>query len=179
MDIDPLPHPEKIHPSAFIAPGVVLVGDVRVGAEASLWFGVVARGDVQTILIGPRTNVQDGAILHVEAEMPCQLGAGVTVGHGAIIHSAVVEDEVLIGIRATVLHGAHIGRGSVIAAGALIPPDMVVPPGSVVMGVPGKVVRAAGEAEQTLIRTAAVHYCEYARAYQRAYREPRSRPESE
>jgi carbonic anhydrase/acetyltransferase-like protein (isoleucine patch superfamily) len=172
ITLDLLTHPEKIDPSAFIAPGAVVVGDVTVGAEASLWFGAVARGDLQAIVIGPRTNVQDGCILHVEAGAPCLLGAGVTLGHGAVVHGATVEDDVLIGIRATVRSGARIGRESIIAAGALVPPGMVVPPGSMVMGLPGRVVRALTDADRAMIRDAAAHYCGYARRYQRAGQTP-------
>jgi carbonic anhydrase/acetyltransferase-like protein (isoleucine patch superfamily) len=174
MVVDALPHLEKIHPTAFIAPGAVVLGDVTVGAEASVWFGVVVRGDVQAVVIGPQTNIQDGAVLHVDPETPCRLGARITVGHGAIVHGAIVDDDVLIGIRATVLNGAHIGRGSVIAAGALVPPGMVVPPESVVMGVPGKVVRPVNAADQAMIRRATEHYVDFARAYRQAYQSGQS-----
>jgi carbonic anhydrase/acetyltransferase-like protein (isoleucine patch superfamily) len=170
MFCDPLPHLEKVHPTAFIAPNAVVVGDVTVGADASVWFGAVVRGDVEAVVIGPQTNIQDGAVLHADTGKPCRLGARVTLGHGAIVHGAIVDDDVLIGIRATVLNGAHIGRDSVIAAGALVPPGMVVPPESVVMGVPGKVVRRVSAADQTLIRNATEHYVDYARIYRQAYK---------
>lgn len=170
MSIDPYLHPEKIHPSAFIAPGAVVVGDVTVDEEASLWFGVVVRGDTEAVVIGPQTNVQDGCILHADPGEPCRLGARVSLGHGAIVHAATVEDDVLIGIRATILNGAHIGRWSVIAAGALIPPNMVVPPESLVMGLPGKVVRQVNDADRARIRRTTEHYIAYARSYREAYR---------
>lgn len=173
MPVDPRPHPEKVHPSAFIAPGAVVVGDVTVGAEASLWFGTVVRGDVGAVVIGPQTNVQDGCILHAEADRPCVLGARVSLGHGAIVHAAHVEDETLIGIRATVLNGARIGRGSMVAAGALVPPGGVVPPDSLVMGIPARVVRPVSEADRERIRRTADHYVAYARAYRAAYPQPR------
>ncbi len=162
-------HPEQIDASAFVAPGAVVVGDVTIGAETSLWFGAVVRGDVAPIVVGPRTSVQDNCVLHVDAGFPCRIGAGVTIGHGAIVHGATVEDDVLIGIGATVLNGAHIGAGSLIGAGALVPPGMEVPPGSLVMGVPGKVVRAVGEADRAMMRENAAHYVEYGRRYKRAY----------
>jgi len=165
MPIDPRPQPEKIHPSAFIAPGAVVVGDVTVGEATSLWFGVVVRGDTEAVVIGPQTNVQDGCILHADSGEPCRLGARVSLGHGAIVHAAIVEDDVLIGIRATVLNGARIGRWSVIAAGALIPPQMIVPPESLVMGLPGKVVRPVNEADRERIRRTAEHYIAYAQSY--------------
>jgi carbonic anhydrase/acetyltransferase-like protein (isoleucine patch superfamily) len=168
MTVDPRFHPEKIAPTAFIAPGVTVVGNVTLGDEASLWFGVIVRGDVEAIVIGPQTNVQDGCILHAAVGLPCRLGARVTLGHGAIVHAAVVEDDVLIGIRATVLDGARIGQGSLIAAGTLIPPGMVVPPQVVVMGTPGKVMRAVTAADRELIRSSAANYCDFARRYREA-----------
>jgi carbonic anhydrase/acetyltransferase-like protein (isoleucine patch superfamily) len=175
MKLDLGNHPEKIHPSSFIAPNAVVVGDVTVAAEASLWFGVIVRGDTEAIVIGPQTNVQDGCILHADPGEPCTLGARVTLGHGAIVHSAIVDDDVLIGIRATVLDGARIGKGSVIAAGALIPPGTIIPPRSLVMGVPGKVVRSTNEAEEAMIRKTAEHYCASARRYYEQYPRTRSR----
>jgi len=165
MNLDLDYHSEKIDSSAFIAPGVIVIGDVIIEAEASLWFGVIVRGDTESIVIGKKTNVQDGCILHVKRGKPCILGKGVTLGHNAIVHGAVVEDDVLIGIRATVLNGAHIGRGSVIAAGAVIAPGTIIPPRSMVMGIPGKVVRSTGDAEEVMIRNTAEHYCTYARTY--------------
>jgi carbonic anhydrase/acetyltransferase-like protein (isoleucine patch superfamily) len=168
MMLDARFHQEKIAPTAFIAPGAMVVGDVTLGDDASLWFGVIARGDVAAIVIGPQTNVQDGVILHAAEGLPCRLGARVTVGHGAVVHAAVVEDDVLIGTRATVLDGACIGQGSLVAAGTLIPPGMIVPPQVVVMGAPGKVIRAVTAADEELIRATAKHYCDYARRYREA-----------
>jgi len=170
---DALPHPEKIHPSAFVAPGAVVVGDVTIGPEASLWFGVVVRGDTEEVIIGPQTNVQDGCILHADAGEPCLLGARVSLGHAAIVHAASVEDDSLIGIRATVLNGARIGRGSLVAAGAVVTPGTVIPPGSLVMGIPGKVIRPVSDADRERIRRTAEHYVAYARAYRAAYAQAR------
>jgi carbonic anhydrase/acetyltransferase-like protein (isoleucine patch superfamily) len=169
MPADPRPHPELIHPTAFVAPGAVLVGSVLVGPEASLWFGVVARGDLEQVVVGPQTNVQDGCILHADPGQPCVLKARVSLGHGAIVHAALVEEDSLIGIRATVLNGARIGAGSLVAAGAVIPPGMSIPPGSLVMGVPGRVVRPVNAADRERIRQTAEHYMTYARAYREAY----------
>jgi carbonic anhydrase/acetyltransferase-like protein (isoleucine patch superfamily) len=169
MVIDPRPHPEQIHASAFVAPGAVVVGNVTVGPEASLWFGVVVRGDTEAVVIGPQSNVQDGCILHADPGQPCILGARVSLGHGAIVHAARIDDDVLIGMRATVLNGAHIGAGSVIAAGSVVTPGMVVPPQSLVMGLPGKVVRQATQHDTELVRRTAQHYVEYARLYRQAY----------
>jgi len=169
MAVDPTFHPELIHLSAFIAPGAVVVGQVTIHDEASVWFNVVARGDLEAIVIGPQTNVQDGCILHADPGQPCLLGSRVSLGHGAIVHGAVVEDEVLIGIRATVLNGARIGRGSLVAAGALVPPGMIVPPDSLVMGLPAKIMRPTNADDQQRVQRTWQHYVEYARAYQRAY----------
>jgi carbonic anhydrase/acetyltransferase-like protein (isoleucine patch superfamily) len=165
MNIDPKHHLEKIHQTAFIAPGAVVLGDVTIGAEASLWFGVIVRGDTEAIVIGTQANIQDGCILHADQGEPCIVGSRVTLGHGAIVHGAFIEDDVLIGIRATVLNGARIGSGSVVAAGALVGPGTIIPPKSVVMGIPGKAVRTTGEVEDAIIRNTYLHYLEYARAY--------------
>ena len=167
--IDPQAHPEQIDATAFVAPGAVVVGNVTVGAEASLWFGVVVRGDVEAVRIGPQTNVPDGCILHADPGQPCLLGARVSLGHGALVHAAQIEDDVLIGMRATVLNGARVGSGSVIAAGALIPPGMVVPPHSLVMGLPGQGVRQVTEHDRERVRATAQHYVEYARRYRQIY----------
>jgi carbonic anhydrase/acetyltransferase-like protein (isoleucine patch superfamily) len=169
MNIDCAFHPEKIDPSAFVAPSAVVVGDVTVGAEASLWFGAVVRGDMEAIVIGAQTSVQDGCVIHADAGEPCRIGERVTVGHCAIVHGAIVEDDVLIGMRATVLNGARIGSGSIIAAGALVTPGTVIPPGSLVMGMPGKVVRLTTEADAALIRSSAEHYFAATRAYRKGF----------
>lgn len=165
-----LHRPELVHPTAFIAPTATVVGQVTVGEEASVWFGVVIRGDTEAVVIGPQSNVQDGCILHADPGEPCRLGARVSLGHGAIVHAAIVEDEALIGIRATVLNGARVGRGSLVAAGALVPPGLIIPPDSVVMGVPGKVVRAVNADDRARIQHTADHYVVYARRYAEAYR---------
>jgi carbonic anhydrase/acetyltransferase-like protein (isoleucine patch superfamily) len=169
MVIDPHPHPEQIHPSAFIAPGAVVVGNVTVGAEASLWFGVVVRGDTEAVVIGPQSNVQDGCILHADPGQPCTLGARVSLGHGATVHAARIDDDVLIGMRATILNGAHIGSGCVIAAGSLVTPGTIVPPHSLVMGLPGKIVGQTRQEDAELARRTADHYVEYGRLYRQAY----------
>jgi len=131
----------QIDEEAFIAPQVFLSGDVRVGKYSSLWPCVVARGDVNYISVGECSNVQDLVCLHVADDYPCIIGDYVTIGHGAVIHGCEIEDHVLIGMNATVLTGAKIGRGSIIAAGALILENKVIPPNSLVVGVPGKVVK--------------------------------------
>ena len=131
----------QIDEEAFVAPQVFLSGDVRVGRFASIWPGVVARGDVNYISVGECSNVQDLTCLHVADDNPYIIGDYVTIGHGAVVHGCEIEDHVLIGMNATVLTGAKIGRGSIIAAGALVRENEVVPPNSLFVGVPGKVVQ--------------------------------------
>lgn len=149
----------KIHPSAFVAPEAVVIGRVEVGEGASLWFGAVARGDAERIVIGAGSNVQDGAILHADPGDPCLLGKNVTVGHRAVVHGAVVEDGALIGIGAVVLNQARIGKGAVVGAGALVPSGMEVPQGMLVVGVPAKVKGPAPKPEN------APHYRALAQRY--------------
>lgn len=158
-------HPELIDESVFIASGAVILGDVRIGAQSSVWYNVVLRGDTDTISIGPRTNVQDGAVLHVDAGMPCLIGAGVTIGHQAVVHGALVEDDVLIGIGAIVLSGARISHDCIIGAGSLVTGHSVIPPRSMVLGVPGRVVRLLTDEEVQSIRAAAEHYVEHGAKY--------------
>jgi carbonic anhydrase/acetyltransferase-like protein (isoleucine patch superfamily) len=165
--MDNQPHPELIDDSAFIAPGAVILGEVRIGAQSSVWYTAVLRGDTDTITIGPRTNVQDGAVLHVDAGMPCTIGAGVTIGHRAVVHGALVEDDVLIGIGAIVLSGARISHDCIIGAGSLVTGHSVIPPRSMVLGVPGRVVRQLTDEEVQSIRAAAEHYVEYGAKYKR------------
>ncbi|MBR2214410.1 MAG: gamma carbonic anhydrase family protein [Selenomonadaceae bacterium] len=154
----------QIHEEAFIAPQVFLSGDVRVGRYSSLWPGVVARGDVNYISVGECSNVQDLTCLHVADDFPCIIGDYVTIGHGAVIHGCEIADHVLVGMNATVLTGAKIGRGSIIAAGALVRENMVVPENSLVVGVPGKVVRTEDRIDS--IHAQAIKYkCEWAIGY--------------
>lgn len=155
--------PELIDASAFIAPTAVVLGDVTIGPEASIWHGAVVRGDSDRIRIGAQTNVQDLCVLHADAGFPCTLGERVTVGHAAIVHGATVEDDVMIGMRSVVMNGARIGAGSIVAVGAVVTEGTVVPPRSVVMGVPGKVRRPAEETDADRIARAAQHYVEHAR----------------
>ena len=156
---------ELIDPTAFIASSAIVLGDVTVAAEASLWFGAVARGDAEAIRIGRQSNVQDGAILHADPGLPCLLGDRVTLGHGAIVHGAVVGDDAMIGIRATVLNGAQIGSGSIVGAGAVVTERTVIPPNSLVLGIPGKVVRPTTAADWERIAHAAAHYVALAQRY--------------
>jgi carbonic anhydrase/acetyltransferase-like protein (isoleucine patch superfamily) len=158
-------HPELTDESVFIAPGAVILGDVRIGAQSSVWYTAVLRGDTDKISIGPRTNVQDGAVIHVDAGMPCAIGAGVTIGHRAVVHGALVEDDVLIGIGAIILSGAYISHDCIIGAGSLVTGHSVIPPRSMVLGVPGRVVRQLTDEEVQSIRAAADHYVEHSAKY--------------
>ncbi len=153
-------NPEWIDPTAFIAENATVIGEVHVASRATILFGAVVRGDAVAIWIGEETNVQDLACLHGDPGFPCRLGNRVTIGHGAIVHGAEVEDDVLIGIRAIVLNGAKIGRHSIIGAGALVPEGKVIPPRSLVLGVPGRVVREISDDDILMIEHAAKHYVE-------------------
>jgi carbonic anhydrase/acetyltransferase-like protein (isoleucine patch superfamily) len=162
----------KVHPSVFVADDARVVGDVTVGADSSIWFGAVVRGDEHWIKIGARTNIQDRCVLHVTHDLfPLDIGDDVTVGHGAILHGCLVERMCLIGMGAVVLDGARVGAGSVIGAGALIREGQEVPPGSLVVGVPGRVVREVSSHEREMIRFSAGHYVEMMAAYRGRPRE--------
>lgn len=128
-----------IHPTAFIHESATVLGNVSLGERSSVWPGAVLRGDTDRIEIGDDSNVQDGAVLHSDENIPCLIGKRVTIGHGAVVHGAIVEDGALIGIGAIVLNGARIGAGSLIGAGAVVAEGAVIPPHSLVLGVPGKV----------------------------------------
>ena len=141
-----------------ILPGAMVNGDVTLGRGRSVWFNAVIRGDVSPIRIGEDTNIQDNAVLHTSFDLPLTLGRGVTVGHGAILHSCTVEDNVLIGMGAIILDGAVIGRNSIVGAGALVTKNTQVPPGSMVLGSPAKVKRALTGEEIAAIRENAQVY---------------------
>ena len=149
-----------IHPSAFIHETAVVVGDVHLGARVSIWPMAVLRGDIDRIDVGDESNVQDGAVVHCDAGVPCAIGRRVTVGHRAIVHGARVEDDALIGMGAIVLNGAVVGRGSLVAAGALVTEGMVIPPGSLVMGVPAKVVRPLDSTQRERLANGYTNYVE-------------------
>jgi carbonic anhydrase/acetyltransferase-like protein (isoleucine patch superfamily) len=142
----------------FLAPGAVVVGDVVVGAKASVWYNAVLRGDINRIEIGRCSNIQDNAVLHVADDYPCVVGDRVTVGHGAILHGCTLESDVLIGMGATVLDGARIGSESMLGANTLVTQRTGIPPGSLVIGSPGRVVRSLTDAERAHIRAAAAKY---------------------
>jgi len=134
-----------IDPTAFIHPEALVFGDVTLGARASVWPGAVLRGDSAPITIGEASNVQDGVVIHVDPGLPCTIGSRVTVGHRAVVHGATVEDDCLIAIGAIVLNRVVVGTGSLVGAGAVCSEGMVIPPNSLVLGVPGKVVRSVDD----------------------------------
>jgi len=147
-----------VHEGAWVAPSAAVIGDVRLGEGANVWYGAVLRGDEDEIVIGPRSNVQDNAVMHTDAGHPVRVGADVTIGHGAIVHGATIEDGVLIGMGSTLLNGSVIGSGSVVGAGALVSEGVVIPPNSLVLGVPGKVRRETTEEERAHIARSAPGY---------------------
>jgi carbonic anhydrase/acetyltransferase-like protein (isoleucine patch superfamily) len=144
----------------YIAKGAVVLGDVRMGDHSSIWYGAIARGDINYIQIGHHSNIQDNSVLHLADEYPCILGNYVTVGHGAILHACTVGNEVLVGMRATVLDGAVIGDQCLIGAHALVTPGVKIPDGSLVLGSPGKVVRALTPEERAELKGWADKYVE-------------------
>jgi carbonic anhydrase/acetyltransferase-like protein (isoleucine patch superfamily) len=156
----------SVHPSAFVAPTASIMGDVTLGAHSSVWYQAVLRGDLAPITIGSETNIQDGAIVHVDTDIPCTVGRRVGVGHRVILHGCHVEDECLIGMGAVLLNRVRIGTGSVVAAGAVIPEGMIVPPGSLVMGVPGRIVRPVDAELSRRVAETWAHYVEMARQHQ-------------
>jgi carbonic anhydrase/acetyltransferase-like protein (isoleucine patch superfamily) len=135
----------RIHSTAFVAASVSLMGDVTLEEESSVWYGAVLRGDMAPIRIGAQSNLQDGTIAHVDEGLPCNIGRRVGVGHRVILHGCTVEDDCLVGMGSILLNGVTVGRGSVIAAGSLLREGMRVPPQSLVMGIPGRVVRQVDE----------------------------------
>lgn len=149
----------------FIAPDANVIGRVELETEASVWWNATLRGDTELIRVGPRSNVQDGAVLHADPGFPCVLEADVTVGHRATVHGARIGEGSLVGIGATVLNGARIGAGCLIGAHALIPEGAEIPAGSLVMGVPAKVKKALEPHQVEALRHAAAHYVANARRY--------------
>lgn len=155
----------ETHPSSWIAPTASVIGHVRLQADASVWFGAVLRGDNELIDIGEGSNVQDGSVLHTDPGSPLTLGKGVTIGHKVILHGCQIGDYSLIGMNAVILNNVKIGRHCLIGAGTLIPEGREIPDGSLVMGVPGKVVRQLTEEQIEHLRRNAAHYVDNARRY--------------
>lgn len=155
----------KIHPSAFIAEGAHIIGNVEIAKDASIWFNSVLRGDINSIYIGERCNIQDSSIVHVTGELPVYIGNDVTVGHGAIVHGCRVEDGSLVGMGAVVLDRARIGKQALVAAGAVVLEGFVVPDGMLAGGVPARVLRALTDEEKESLLESATHYVRYAETF--------------
>ena len=155
----------QLGPGAWAAPSADLIGDVRLGARASVWFGAVLRGDNTPLILGDETNFQDGAIGHSDADFPLTIGARVTVGHQAILHGCTVADDCLIGMGARILNGAVIEPECIVGAGALITEGKNFERGSLIVGAPARAVRQVTDEERQLLRASAAHYAEKARRY--------------
>ncbi len=151
-----------VDPTAYVDPSAQVIGDVEVGAESSIWMHVVVRGDVNTIRVGARSNIQDGSVVHVQRHThPTRIGNDVTVAHGVMLHGCTIADRVLVGIGAIVLNGAMIGEDSIVAAGALVTEGTVVPPRSLVMGSPARVRRSLTDEEAAWVLQNAANYVRY------------------
>jgi carbonic anhydrase/acetyltransferase-like protein (isoleucine patch superfamily) len=148
----------EIAKSAFVAASADVIGRVQIGDEASVWYNTTLRGDINEIVIGPRSNVQDNAVVHLADDYGCYLGELVTIGHGAIVHACEIKDEVLVGMGAVVLDGVVVGERSIIGANALVTGGMEIPPGSLVLGSPGKIVRTLTLKEQEEVKHWAEKY---------------------
>lgn len=154
-----------ISAAAFVAKDAQILGDVRLGRDSSIFYGCVLRADIESIIIGEGSNVQDGSIFHLADDLCAEVGAYCTIGHGAVVHACRVGDESLIGIRSVILDGAEVGDQCLIAAGAVVTPRMKIPSGSLVMGVPGKIVRSLTSEERSEFRVGAEKYIAVARAH--------------
>lgn len=159
---DAFPH---VAPSAWVAPGAFVVGDVRLGEDSSVWYGAVLRGDTEPVRVGARTNVQDGCVLHADPGSPAVVGEGCVVGHNAVVHGCEVGDGCLVGMGATILNGAKIGVGSIVAAGAVVPEGREFPPWSLIVGVPAKRIGEVTEEQARDVERAAREYVERAAAH--------------
>jgi carbonic anhydrase/acetyltransferase-like protein (isoleucine patch superfamily) len=148
----------SIENGAWVAPGAIVVGDVRLEARASLWYAAILRGDGDAIVVGADANIQDGCVLHADPGMPVRVGARVSVGHRAVLHGCIIEDEVLVGMGAVVLNGARIGTGSIVAAGSVVLEGTTIPANALVAGIPAKVRRSTTEQERHDIVVNAEHY---------------------
>ena len=160
ISVDPDGAPE-VHESAWLAPGSIIVGKVTIGADSSVWYNAVVRGDSDAIHIGERTNLQDGVVVHTFVGQATTIGNDVSMGHNAVVHGATVENGCLIGMSATVLNEAVVGEGSLVAAGAVVPQGMIIPPHSLVAGVPARVVRELRDSDREAVRLNSAAYLQY------------------
>lgn len=160
--------PDQVHPTAFIATGAVIIGDVTLGADVSVWFNAVLRGERESLTIGAGSNIQDGAVCHADPGLPLVIGAGVTLGHRAIAHGAHIGDHSLIGMGAIVMNGARIGAHCLVGAGALVTGGKVFPARSLILGAPARLVRPVTDEEIAMMRRTAAGYVEKGRAFKRS-----------
>ena len=181
IDPDPLPTGHSgiaarlkkgptIHPSAWIVPGATVVGDVALAEESSVWYGAVLRGDLNRIIVGPRSNIQDNAVVHLDTSYPTTIGELVTVGHSAIVHACKIDNEVLVGMGAIILDDVEVGARSIIGANALVTLGTKIPPGSLVLGSPAKIRRPLSLDEQKDIARWAWSYVEAAKPFREFYK---------
>lgn len=155
----------SLNESNFVAPNATLIGDVVLGEHASIWFNVVIRADLATISIGENTNIQDGSILHVDANYPMNIGRNVTVGHKVMLHGCTIGENTLVGMNAVVLNGATIGKNCLIGANSLVTENMQVPDGHLVLGSPAKIIKALDAATKEIFTQSAIHYVENGQRY--------------
>lgn len=155
----------QVHESAFVAASADIIGRVTLGEESSIWYNATLRGDINQIVVGPRSNVQDNAVIHLSDDFGTYLGEYVTVGHGAIVHAATVKDEVLIGMGSCILDGVEIGERSIIGANALVTGGTIIPPGSLVVGSPARVVKTLDLKDQAQVKHWAQKYVIQSRKY--------------
>jgi carbonic anhydrase/acetyltransferase-like protein (isoleucine patch superfamily) len=163
-------HQPRIAPDAWVAPSADLIGDVHLAALASVWFGAVIRADNTPIVVGARTNVQDGAMLHSDPGAPCTLGEDVTVGHHAILHGCTIGDRTLIGMGATILNRAVIGEDCLVGAGALVTEGKIFPPGYLIVGSPAKAIRPLDDMQKAMLKASAALYAAKQRDYAQGFR---------
>jgi carbonic anhydrase/acetyltransferase-like protein (isoleucine patch superfamily) len=162
-----VPNNVTLHETAFVAPNATVVGNVTIGAHASVWFNAVVRAELDHVTIGERANVQDGAVIHVDEGFPVKLGKNVTVGHRAVVHGATVDENCIVGIGAILLNGCHIGANSIVGAGALVPEGKSFPPNSLLIGVPARVAREITPEQALRITEGADHYVAFGAGYAR------------
>jgi carbonic anhydrase/acetyltransferase-like protein (isoleucine patch superfamily) len=163
-----LPHGDAfpdVAPSAWVAPGAYVIGDVHLGEESSVWYGTVLRGDTEPIRVGARTNIQDGCVLHADPGYPAVVGDDCVVGHNAIVHGCEIESGCLVGMGATILNGAKVGEGSIVAAGAVVPEGKEFPPRSLIVGIPAKHVKDLSEEQTADIARGVREYVERAASH--------------
>jgi len=171
-DIEP-----AIDPTAWLAPNATVIGDAHIGPRASIFYGAVVRADMAAVQLGAGSNLQDNVVVHTDTGLPAVIGAGVTVGHAAVVHGCVIEDQCLIGMNATLLNGAVVGSGSLVAAGAVVREGAIIPPRSLVAGVPSRVLRPLTADEQDRVIAGSDIYVDLAARHREAGRQtppPRS-----